>query len=88
MIIGMISTVLNQYEGKSFNEFINAFRLKEVQTRLLDPTYDHLTVTGITFDCGFNSQASFQRTFKSTMNLSPSAFRSANQKRTLNTSQI
>jgi AraC-like DNA-binding protein len=71
-----ISASLNQFLGKSFNEYINEFRIIEVKKRLADPSYNHLTITGIAFDCGFNSQATFQRTFKSIMNDTPKSFRS------------
>ena len=77
----VISTVLNQHLGKSFNEYVNEFRVNEFKTRLLNPKYRHLTITGIAFDCGFNSQATFQRTFKSVTKLSPSEFREANSKK-------
>jgi AraC-like DNA-binding protein len=73
-----ISAVLNQYLGKSFNEYINEFRVGEVKQRLTDPRYAHLTLTGIAFECGFNSQATFQRIFKQSTNQSPREFRHAN----------
>ncbi|GAB3505428.1 hypothetical protein GCM10027341_37030 [Spirosoma knui] len=69
-----ISFVLNQYRQKSFNTFINEYRIEAVKQRLTDPASEHLTLTGIAFECGFNSQATFQRTFKQFTQLSPSAF--------------
>ncbi len=70
-----ISFVLNQYQGQSFNEFVNGYRVREVQMRLTDPKYDHLTIIGIAYECGFNSQATFQRVFKSLTNQSPKVYR-------------
>ncbi|GAB3548392.1 helix-turn-helix domain-containing protein [Spirosoma fluminis] len=69
-----ISFVLNQHLQKSFNTFINEYRIEAVKQRLTDPASEHLTLTGIAFECGFNSQATFQRTFKQFTQLSPSAF--------------
>jgi AraC-like DNA-binding protein len=69
-----ISTVLNQYVGESFNEFVNKYRVREVQARLLKPENRHLTISGIALDCGFNSQATFQRVFKSTTGMSPKEY--------------
>ncbi|MFC5412429.1 helix-turn-helix domain-containing protein [Larkinella bovis] len=66
-----ISAVLNQHLGKSFNAFVNEYRLEEVKRRLNDPAFSNLTLTGIAFECGFNSQATFQRTFKQMTGFSP-----------------
>ncbi|MCY7350787.1 MAG: helix-turn-helix domain-containing protein [Cytophagaceae bacterium] len=66
-----ISAVLNQHLGKSFNTFVNEYRLEEVKRRLTDSTHSNLTLTGIAFECGFNSQATFQRTFKQMTGVSP-----------------
>lgn len=70
----LMSAVLNQHIGKNFNAYINEYRIDEVKRRLLDTTYEHLTLTGIAFDCGFNSQATFQRTFKQVTGTSPREF--------------
>ncbi|MFC4636365.1 helix-turn-helix domain-containing protein [Dokdonia ponticola] len=70
-----ISAVLNQHLGKSFNEYVNTYRINEFKKRLLDPSHAHLTITGIAFECGFNSQATFQRVFKSLTGQSPKEYR-------------
>ncbi|MCE2996619.1 MAG: helix-turn-helix domain-containing protein [Cyclobacteriaceae bacterium] len=75
-----ISSVLNQHAGKSFNEFVNQFRVEEVKKRLLE-SQPHLTITGIAFECGFNSQATFQRTFKQFTGVSPTEFLAQHQKK-------
>jgi len=77
----VISTVLNQHLGKSFNEYVNEFRIHEFKVRLLNPAYQHLTITAIAYECGFNSQATFQRTFKSITNQSPREFRQTHLKK-------
>lgn len=69
-----ISAVLNQHAGKSFNEFVNEYRVEEVKRRLSGSYPEHLTITGIAFECGFNSQATFQRTFKQFTGVSPTEF--------------
>ncbi len=70
-----ISAVLNQHLGKSFNEYVNSFRVEEFKKKLLDEKFQHLTITGIALECGFNSQATFQRAFKVQEGKSPSQFR-------------
>jgi AraC-like DNA-binding protein len=69
-----VSAVLNQHLGKSFNEYINEFRVEEVKKRLTESFPEHFTITGIAFECGFNSQATFQRTFKQFTGYSPTEF--------------
>lgn len=80
----LISAVLNQHLHKNFNSFINEYRVEEVKRRLTDPVYEHLTLTGIAFECGFNSQATFQRTFKQLTGVSPGEYVSQQK----NSSQI
>ncbi|GAB3907620.1 hypothetical protein GCM10028803_41680 [Larkinella knui] len=69
-----ISAVLNQHRGKSFNTFVNEYRVEEVKRRLNDAASSNLTLTGIAFECGFNSQATFQRTFKQMTGVSPKEY--------------
>ncbi len=75
-----ISFVLNQHLGKSFNEFVNSYRVEEFKSRLLKDNSENLTITGIAFECGFNSQATFQRTFKAFTNVSPKEFQQQHTK--------
>lgn len=70
-----ISAVLNQHLQKSFNEFVNGYRINEFKERILQPELNNLTIAGIALECGFNSQATFQRTFKEITGQSPSEFR-------------
>ncbi|GAB3746968.1 helix-turn-helix domain-containing protein [Spirosoma pomorum] len=70
----LISAALNQHLGKSFNAFINEYRVAAVQTKLLDPAYQTSTILGIAFACGFNSQATFQRAFRGVTGLTPKQY--------------
>ncbi len=70
-----ISYALNQHLGKSFKEFVNEYRVNEVINRLGKAKFDHLTIMGIAYECGFNSQATFQRVFKSITKKSPKSYR-------------
>ena len=72
--------MLNQHLGKSFNEYINTFRIEEFKHRLLAENSENFTITGIALECGFNSQATFQRTFKAQTNQTPKEFRQAHLK--------
>jgi AraC-like DNA-binding protein len=73
-----ISSVLNHHLNKSFNEFINSYRIDAIKSRLLSSTNKNLTIAGLAYECGFNSQPTFQRAFKSIQGESPSEFLSRN----------
>jgi AraC-like DNA-binding protein len=78
-----VSFVLNQHIGKSFNTFVNIYRIETVKQRLTEPGNEHLTLTGMAFECGFNSQATFQRTFRQMTGFSPTEFLAQGAKSTL-----
>jgi AraC-like DNA-binding protein len=69
-----ISAVLNQHMQKSFNEFINGYRINAFKEKIGQPGMENLTIAGVAAECGFNSQATFQRTFKEIEGMSPSAY--------------
>ncbi|MGH1362081.1 MAG: helix-turn-helix domain-containing protein [Calditrichia bacterium] len=69
-----LSQALNQGLGMSFYDYINNYRLKDVQKRLLDPRYDELTIFGIALESGFRSKTSFNRMFKKSTGLTPSSY--------------
>ncbi|TDW96224.1 helix-turn-helix domain-containing protein [Dinghuibacter silviterrae] len=75
----MVSAVLNQHLRKNFTEFINEYRVRAFQERIQTGHDNHLTIAGIASECGFNSQATFQRIFKQYTGLTPSAFRKTTQ---------
>ena len=70
-----ISAVLNQHLQKSFNEFVNYYRVEAFKAKLQQAETNNLTIAGVAMECGFNSQATFQRTFKDLTGMSPSEFR-------------
>lgn len=61
--------------GRNFSAFVNAYRLDEVKRALADPTQSDVPIATIALDAGFGSIASFNRTFKAEMGISPSEFR-------------
>lgn len=69
-----ISVALNQLHKSSFNDFVNSYRVKEVKNRLGRPEYQHLTISALALECGFNSHATFQRAFKLEAGLTPTEY--------------
>ncbi len=70
----LISAAINQQSGKSFNEYVNYFRVEEFKSKLLQIENKKYTITALAFECGFNSQPTFQRAFKNSVGLTPTEF--------------
>ena len=70
-----LSRTINSTLKKSFNDFINEYRVAEVVQKMQDPAYDHLTMMGIAYDCGFNSPSTFHRAFKEMTGKTPAEYK-------------
>lgn len=70
-----LSQVINTRCGKSFYDFVNAYRVEEVKRRLADPGFASLTILAIAVDSGFKSKSSFNEIFKKQVGMTPSDFR-------------
>ncbi|MBC7923347.1 MAG: helix-turn-helix transcriptional regulator [Ferruginibacter sp.] len=70
----VISFLLNKRLNTTVSEWVSTFRIEEVKKRLTNPDYAYLTLTGIAFDCGFNSKATFNRVFKKRTGQSPTQY--------------
>lgn len=70
-----LSQIINKEFQKSYNDYINLFRLKEATARLECPKYNHLKISAIAFECGFNSQPTFNTLFKKHYQVTPSQYR-------------
>jgi AraC-like DNA-binding protein len=70
-----ISAVLNQHREISFTEWVNGYRVKEFKQRIREKEYlEQMTLSAIALECGFNSQATFQRIFKQSAGMTPSEY--------------
>ncbi len=70
----IISKVINQGFKQNFNDFINYYRIEAVKEKLKAGEQKTQTLLGIAYDCGFNSKATFNRSFKKSMGISPKEF--------------
>lgn len=68
-----LSKVINSGFGKNFNEYINEHRVEAFKNRLQEGE-THLSLLGMAYECGFNSKATFNRTFKKMTGFTPSQF--------------
>jgi AraC-like DNA-binding protein len=74
-----LTEVLNREIGKGFKDFINEYRVKEVQQRIRNNEMENLTLYGIALGSGFNSKSSFNRVFKKHTGYTPTEFETSVQ---------
>lgn len=67
----LVSQTINTGLGKNFNDFINEYRVTEICTRLKAGEHKSKTLLGVGMDSGFNSKATFNRSFKKVTSLTP-----------------
>jgi putative ABC transport system permease protein len=75
-----LSRILNTVLKKSFNDFINEYRVLEAARKMQDHAYDHITLLGIGFESGFNSQSTFNRIFRQMTGKSPLEYKNDRKK--------
>ena len=74
-----LSFVINKKFNVNFRDFLNSYRINLAKEKLLQLKNSHQTILSISYDSGFNSQASFYRAFKKFEGVSPKNYISINQ---------
>ena len=69
-----ISETLNVFAKKSFYQYINEYRIKEVLLRLDANTKKNTRLLAVAYDCGFKTKASFNQYFKKLTGMTPSGY--------------
>lgn len=70
-----LTEVLSTQLGERFYDFVNGYRVREVQARLADPAFAQWTVLAIGIEAGFNAKSSFNAAFKRHTGMTPSQYR-------------
>ncbi|HNP47284.1 MAG TPA: helix-turn-helix domain-containing protein [Bacteroidia bacterium] len=70
-----VSKLINEKFGKTFNDFVNEYRVQEFISRINKPEFQSFTIYGIASDVGFNSKSSFHTAFKKITGKTPSEFK-------------
>jgi ligand-binding sensor domain-containing protein/AraC-like DNA-binding protein len=70
-----LSRIINEHLGKSFNDYINSYRIEEARRRLADPKQDHKTILEIAYDTGFYSKSVFNTAFKKFTGMTPTQYK-------------
>lgn len=69
-----ITEVLNSRLGYNFFQFVNSYRVKDVQKMLSDPK-NNFSIEAIGYECGFASKSAFYSVFKKMTRLTPVEYR-------------
>lgn len=70
-----LSEVLNSQVGQTFYDFVNAYRVRDVQRRIADERSQHLKILTLAMDAGFASKSTFNHVFRKHTGHTPSAYR-------------
>ena len=70
-----LSEVLNSRVGQTFYDFVNGYRVREVQRRIRAGDAQRLKMLAIALDAGFASKSTFNVAFKRHASETPSSFR-------------
>ncbi|MCB0280468.1 MAG: AraC family transcriptional regulator [Calditrichaeota bacterium] len=71
----ILSYIFTDEIKQNFSAFINHYRIELAKQKLAEKKSEHLTISSIAFDCGFNSMSSFNSAFKRELKLTPSNYR-------------
>jgi AraC-like DNA-binding protein len=72
-----LSEVLNAQIGQTFYDFVNGYRVREVQRRIKAGEARALKMLALALDAGFASKSTFNQAFKKHTSQTPSDFRQA-----------
>jgi AraC-like DNA-binding protein len=72
-----LSEVLNSQLGQTFYDFVNGYRVREVQRRIKAGEARALKMLALAMDAGFASKSTFNQAFKKHTSQTPSDFRQA-----------
>jgi AraC-like DNA-binding protein len=69
-----LSQVINERFQKNFYDFINSYRVEEFKRIITQGKSKNKTFFALALECGFNSKASFNNSFKKITRITPSEF--------------
>lgn len=76
----ILSKIINDGLNKNFSDFINEYRVNAIVEKLHSGNYDHITLLGLSFECGFNSKTTFNRVFKNLKGVTPLQYKKSIKK--------
>lgn len=73
-----LSQILNEKLNQTFPQYVNSYRVNEAKKLMVEDS--NRSILSIAFAVGFNSKASFNRSFKNISGFTPQEFRKSTQK--------
>lgn len=70
-----LSRLINDETGVNFSDFINAYRVKEAEMKLINSEYNKFTIAAIAMESGFRNLSTFNIAFKKIYNITPGEYR-------------
>lgn len=70
-----LSEVLNSQLEQTFYDFVNGYRVKDVQRRIADESSRNLKILALAMDAGFASKSTFNAVFRQHTGHTPSSYR-------------
>lgn len=70
-----LSQVINERFGVNFFDFVNQYRVREVQRRLQNGDDRQLTLLALAYECGFGTKSTFNAAFKKWAGASPTGWK-------------
>ena len=70
-----VSEVLNSELEQTFYDFVNSYRVKDVQRRIADESSRNLKILALAMDAGFASKSTFNAVFRQHTGHTPSSYR-------------
>jgi AraC-like DNA-binding protein len=77
-----LSLLVNRGRGRNFADWVNYYRLAEVQRLLADPAAGARSVLDAMYAAGFSSKSTFNALFKATTGLTPTEFMRTRREKT------
>ena len=72
-----LSEVLNSQLDQTFYDFVNGYRVKDVQRRIADESSKNLKILALAMDAGFASKSTFNAVFRQHTGQTPSSYRAS-----------
>ncbi len=74
-----LSQIINQELNKSISQFVNEYRIDAAKNLLCNSVFNKYSIESIGLEAGFKSKSAFYSAFRTTVKMSPGAYRKLNK---------